>query len=326
MTAAPEPADASAFVRSDRFADLVSRIPSLIDDRGRVVERCLVRSRSTDVLVMADLAPAISPMPTPSETVIEAARRAGEVRLVSRWGMDGELGPYVATFTHHAPPEAGLAIVVFVEADSSFIRSTSAVAPREDGLTDVRLAARLSSATGAGGPLVVVTAGPAVPLARLEAVLTALDATAAPIALGVAFVADEPVEDVAVRSSDGANLCASLPPASTDVTAGSLSPESIRDAVRSLDPSLRACVSLGDPRTVGRGGRIRIAVRVGASGRTEERCALEDSLGDPRVRACILDAVGAHAFPVPAPIGTVDVTFPLTIRRSTDADQSALCR
>jgi len=312
-----------SLVRGDEpFGALVARLDAIAEEPARTVEPCLVRATTDGLRITADLAPAITPMPAVDADAIAVARAANTIRVASRYGVDGDSGPYVATFTRHPPATEGLVIVVFVERDSVFLRSTREAGPREDGIGIDRVGDRVRDATSASHALVVVAASPDTPFARIGEALAAMRAVETPFALGVAFTTNETLIARPGRPDDGVGLCETLPPSSSE--RGSLPVSDLRDSVESLRREVASCSERADPRIYARGGRIRVAIRIDARGRATERCAVEDGLRDAPFRACLLDAVGAHAWPIPE-AGIVDVTFPLVVRTSTEGTSAAIC-
>jgi hypothetical protein len=73
------------------------------------------------------------------------------------------------------------------------------------------------------------------------------------------------------------------------------------------------------------GGRLVLALRIAADGRTQQACLMEDAIGDAALAGCVIDAANALRFPAPSPAGFVDVHLPLALAPEGPPMQRALC-
>jgi hypothetical protein len=84
------------------------------------------------------------------------------------------------------------------------------------------------------------------------------------------------------------------------------------------------CLSEAEARGAA-GGRLELALRIGASGQVEAACVTSDETGDAHLRACLLGQARKLTFPAPSPHGSVDVQLPLGLRALAAAAPPLLC-
>jgi hypothetical protein len=315
--------DPARLAASNTFRTLVARV-DLIGSTPRP-GGCLLRRSPDGFELAADLAPAISPLPSVELAPLSALDDAETVRIVSRWGTDGASGPYVATFTHHPPLPAHLGVVVVVSGDRASLRSTLGDAPREDGLDMARVAARLVGVRERQ-PQIIVVAGPEVRVDVIARWLVALDALRMPMAFGMAVSTDRDLSP-SPSSAGGSESarCVSLPALAEASPLGTMTPARLREALPGLREAVGRCTALVPSRAVATGGRIRLGARIGPDGRAREACVTDDSVDDDAFRICLVDAARTMTWPVPDTAGYVDVYVPLVVAADRSAVHRGVC-
>ncbi len=281
----------------------------------------------------ADISVALRPLPAAWEDLDAHLRgRRGPARLLSRWGQT-RAEPYalaLAAFTGTAPVDPTLPAAAIVLTDAgAWVLGTTREAPA--ATTPVPLAAlaeALRALTPNGAPAqLAVTAEATLPLATLRDALAVLAPLGAPIALAVPLAPDVrlPAEPVVAPEVMDRGFCGSgLPEPAPDATEGDLPASALRAALDPLREAAARCLG----QTAGRaasGGRLDLALRVGADGRVAEACAVRDPILDPALRLCVLAAARALRFPLPDPAGFVDLALPLRLAPDAALAQRPLC-
>lgn len=317
-----EPASRGLTIRPvTPYASVVERIAALERGEGAA---CLFEERGVDYVFVGEPATAITPMPPVDDAGLRIALAAPRLRLVSRWGIDGDSGPFVATLTHHAPAGPEGALVVFVGLSQASLRATGATPPPVDRLSPGGLLDALRRAPTA--PLVVFVAEAGLPFSSLRPYLEAADAGSANVALGVAL---SPGVDVppprAEPERSRAGLCDALEPLEAGASVGAVGRDAARAAMQPLREAATRCAESSASRRVAAGGRMRLAVRIGPGGTATLACMLEDAIDDAGFRRCLLDAAMQNAWPAPSPSGYVDVVAPLLLAPDTRGVHRSLC-
>jgi hypothetical protein len=80
---------------------------------------------------------------------------------------------------------------------------------------------------------------------------------------------------------------------------GDIDEDALKRAFASAGDALRACHEQGRARVRGEGGDARVMMRVGEDGRLRYAYFEESTLGDRDTEKCVLDALGAAAWPKP---------------------------
>lgn len=311
------------------FADgaIVRSLVARIDTIGPAptTERCIVRRTDDGFLLTAELAPVVSPMPPIDARSTRVLRDSANVRVVSRWGIDGTAGPYVGTFTHHPPARDGFAIVVALEGERAVVRSTTADGPRGEGMDREHVVAALAPASG-GRALVVLAPDSDLTVTDVARWLAALDALEAPIALGMVLTTDR---DLAPNRTSppapDADRCDALPSLASEGPVGALTPDVLRASLGPLRDAILRCAALVPTRAVAEGGRLRVGVRIGPAGEANHVCVTDDDVGDDAFRICVADAARHVRWPVPSPAGFVDAYLPLVVAPDRSAEHRGLC-
>lgn len=279
---------------------------------------CLIDGSGDALRFVGEAAPAVVPSPPPAADSVGQLADAATVRLVSRWGLDGTAGPYVATLTAHPP--ATRVSVVLVHHGLALVRSTTPDGPRADGVHSDELGALVGTTPPI--ELAVLAAPPDEPADALVTFARALDARSVPVALGVVIAPDEPLVPPVTPADDDSARCATLPVAPRGADTGGYDDERARGARVSIGVMVRTCVGRMTSARVARGGRYRLAVRLDGFGHPVTACFVEDEVGDPPLRECILDALSHAALPTPEPTGLIDLVLPFTVA----PDRSAVAR
>lgn len=286
---------------------------------------CLLRRQGDDYTLTADIAPVVSPLPEADPAAVDALRSADTVRIVSRWGVDGERGPYVGTFTHHPPLAEHFGIVVAITGDRASLRSTTPDGPRENSVSRDAIAAQLEGASSRH-PLLIVTADAGVDMQTLARWLEALDVLHLPLALGLVIHTDRDLAQRHALSIDNdATQCTVLPPLEGGGPIGALSAVTLRDALPALRDVVSHCTTIASSQAVAVGGRLRVGVRIDANARASDVCVTDDSIDDASFRICLVDGIGRMAWPTPSPAGFVDVYLPLVIAPDLQSSHRGIC-
>ncbi|MCB9611479.1 MAG: hypothetical protein H6722_03395 [Sandaracinus sp.] len=309
------PGIARALGPTATFADLVAAIRRL-DDRGEGAseEGCLVRggARSGDGLRFeAEVAVPLRPLPDAAPNVAARLRGRGPVRLLAVWGQRGS-GSLVLAVVTTTSPRRGREAVLVVSEDGARVRFTDGeVSEALAGPhSPEALAAWLGSEDGdAGIGRVVVTADAGLTLARLRRTLAALPPRLE-VAFAVALAEDVRLPETPPPPSDDVGLCEREP--IPDDAVGDVDGAALQAAVAARRDAFAACLGRAAPERA-HGGWLGLRFRVEANGSVERACASRDTLGDPAVRACLLDVLRGMQVD-PAPVGgAILVELPLQL-------------
>lgn len=308
------------------FADLARAARELDDRRDQdSSEGCLLRRGWH---LAADLAVAVRPLAEPPDDLDERLEGdPGAVVVLSRWGMYGEAregGVALTAVTTTMPPRTEPAILWAVTDRGVYVRH-SRVAVTEPGPLSLEQATAMIPAD-AGALFVTAEAG--LPLSRLADVLAAApDRLTGTVGLAVALAPDtrlpEPPEQGGQADTDG--LCPNgLPPLAEGAPVGNLLPQRIVSSLGPLRQGAEICVGATDGPGAA-GGRVVLALRIGADGSLAEACVVEEAAPDPSLRACLLRSARSTMFPTPDPPGAVDVQLPLVLAPLDEQRQRPLC-
>lgn len=304
--------------------DLV-RATQRLDERGAAESEagCLLRGGEGGGAwrFEGSVALPIRPLPAPPDALAPRLRGRGPVQLLGVWGRRGSGALTLAVLTT-TTPRRGADVVVFVTTDGAHLRrtdrevTTAEAGPHPAAALAERLAAMETPAR------VVITADGGLALTALRPYLAALPPTLE-AAFALVLPADVRMPPPAAAPSSDTGLCAEgLAP--SDEPEGELPVRTLLDAIEGARPALRACLALAPPENAG-GGRLDVTFRVSADGRVSDACARADSIGDPGVRACVLQALSAMPLPAPDPTGVVEVAVPIVLVPDPSLAQRALC-
>jgi hypothetical protein len=249
---------------------------------------------------------------------------AGPPTVITAWGSTpGELTDVtLAAFTTTTPASARAAPVgVFVTAQGVFLRGAQLPLRARPEALDLGTAGALLSQLP--DPVIVyVSAEAGVPLERLTAALRSLP-NRFEVALAVVLPKGTRLPAPPERSRE--LLCPDgLPEPQADEPEGSLDPAALRTALEPIkDAALRCALATGGVAL--QGGRLELALRIGADGKTREVCMQSDAIDEAILRKCIVEAARGIAYPVPSPPGFVDVVLPLQLALTGPPAQRALC-
>jgi hypothetical protein len=324
----PPPDDLRALGQDPTYAELLDTARTLDDRRDQdSAAGCLLAERGARWRLEADLAVAVRPLPPAPDDLDEMLESdPGPVNVLSRWGAYGTGDPAHAGFvavTTTLPPRREPAIVWIVTSEGVYVRSSAAAATERGARTPEQARALLDASAGA----LFVTAEASTPLERIAGVLAQIpEELAGRVGFAVALAPGTrlpraPAETVA----PGGALCAGGLPAPGEGDAqGDLAPRVIVQSLGPLRQAAESCVSFAQGPGAS-GGRIELALRIGADGSVSEACAVSDSSGDASLRECLVRAARATAFPAPSPPGYVDVQLPLVLAPSESSRQRPLC-
>jgi hypothetical protein len=261
---------------------------------------------------------AVRPLPQPSDELEAALERTITVNLLSLFGRHGDTPGALTLVAFSALPPTREAVALIATDHGYYVRGTRAGAPL---LNRQPLSAALSALAGLQGASLFVAAEAQLALGELLPALTALDARAQPAALAVNLAPNTTLPEP--RAAQGDALCpAGL--AETDAPAGELSVAELQGGLTGLREHAGACLSQADARGAA-GGKLELALRIGASGQVEAACVISDETGDARLRACLLGQARKLSFPAPRPAGSMDVQLPLALRPVAAGAGPLLC-
>lgn len=291
---------------------------------GQSQDGCLF-STAAPLRFSADVLLATRPLAdAPKELATTLLKAAGPPTTLTAWGSTpGELPDvFLAAFTTTTPGSAKAAPVgVFVTGQGLFLRGAQLPLRARPEALDAGTAGSLLAQLP--DPIIAyVTAEAGIPVSQLMAALRSLP-NRFEIALAVVLPKGTRLPAPPERSRE--LLCPDgLPEPLADEPEGSLEPAALRDALAPLkETALRCALATGGLAL--QGGRLELAMRIGANGRARELCMLSDSIDEPILRKCIIEAARSLAFPVPNPAGFVDVALPLQLALTGPTAQRPLC-
>ena len=320
------PGLARALGPTSTFADLIAAIRRL-DDRGEGAseERCVLRggARAGDgIRLEGELAVPVRPVPDAAPALVPRLRSRGPVSALAVWGQRGS-GSLVLAVLTSTTPLRGREVVFFVSEDGVRLRfvdaeiSTALAGP----LAPDAIAAWLASEDGDPGVgRVLVTADAGISLASLRRYLAAIPPNLE-VALAVPLAEAVRLPPAPTPPSDELGLCASEP--AWEPSPGDVDVPSLRSAIGERRPDLAGCLTQAAPERA-HGGRIGLRFRVEESGAVERVCAISDGIGDPRVRACVLDVFRRIRVSPPSG-GSALVEVPIALVPNAEDRTRALC-
>jgi hypothetical protein len=309
-----------ALATTATFGDLVMAAVHQDDRRASDGDAgCLVRVVPSGFVLEADLSVAVRGLTgVPNDLGDPIEVHHGSTRVLTRLGSYGAPSPLtLAALTTLAGSPDHSAIVLALTPRGVYVLRTDAA----NDLRPIDVAHAVAAAPA--DATVFVTASAAMPMTDVVALLRALGPRDGRIALA-ALLPDGATMPADAASADEAPICADgLPPLPDDAPVGEADPASLRASLSVFGPAAEACVATS---ASGLGGLVRIAFRIGPDGHVRDACVSEDRAGDATLRACIVEAVRAVAFPAPTG-GSVDVELPLRLDVEHDAahHQRALC-
>ncbi len=314
--------------RDAHFADLATAARTLDQRRDQESDAgCLLRVSESTLGLVADLAVAVRPLPTPPrdlETYL--ARTLGPVRVLTRFGAygagDAELALVAINTT--LPPSQGVALSLFLTGGGLYARRSDAPFGERDAS---RIDWVLERIDWSDFDLVAVTASASTPVRVLAELLSHLPSSmAGRIALAVALEPGTrlPEAPTMVDAEQGVALCLDgLPELDETAPIGDVPPSQIRRALGPLERAAELCVGTSLGRGAA-GGLVSIAVRISPSGRVSDACIMEDATGDPSLRACVVRAARALVFEPPGFF--VDFALPMRLLAGRSQHQAPICR
>jgi hypothetical protein len=319
---APAPLAASPTLARDQLAadasygDLVRAAAELGDGTGS--GECLLARTGDGFRLRAELASGVRPLPLPSEELASLLKQSARVELLSAWGRhgDGSATLGLVGFTLAAPARDGAAVLLTQGGLSVRGASGSGLLPR-DALDTAQAMGALAQLPDA---VVFVAAEARTPLARVADLLAALGQARREVVLAVNLGADtrlpRPPTTRVARCPEG------LPP--TDQPEGSVPTAQLMAGVAPLTEAAADCLGRGDARGAA-GGRLRVGLRIDATGRVAQACVVHDELGDDAVAGCVTELAGRLSFPSPSPAGVLDVELPVVLRPRSRTERPPLC-
>jgi hypothetical protein len=302
---------------ADDYAALVRQVAAREGAPARLAQ-CVVERVGQLLRYGAFAAPAIRPLPLPSADLDDQLARGGSVNVLTGRGRYGSAAGGLTLAAYSVAPPLREALVLILTDTGITLRGVEAPGPRADQLT--REAA--TEAVLALQPATVfVAAEAAVATPRVAELLESLQTRHVPVALAVDLPRDAALS---LRESAAFTACPDGLPA-TDEPEGELALAQIKPSLGTLSAHAADCLGTADARGAA-GGRVRVMLRVGASGSVSQACISADETRDPKLLGCILTAARSLRFPAPAPTGTVDLELPLALTPApAEAPPPLLC-
>jgi hypothetical protein len=155
----------------------------------------------------------------------------------------------------------------------------------------------------------IVTAEAGVPVLRIREALgwiakshgTVVLATPMPVA-GPASQRRPSRYDHAVKKGEPHACSDKLKGGATGAESSEWSMTQMSTAADAFDAAVKPC---GASLPVGAGGAIHVMTRIKPDGTVEDACADTDDIGDPTVRACVVEAIKKVSFPKPSKPGII---------------------
>lgn len=314
------------------FALLVERARALDSaPPPEAAHPCLLRYEPT-LRFEGDVAAALTPLPNAWNTFSRFQNAHGAIRVLSRWGQAGPEIYDLAVAAFTSTPPVSLtepALVIFVEGDRAYVRTTTVAVPlarRRAVLVSALLQEMQELVTGTPSA-VYITASAGTTLAQLRAAFTAIAPVDAPIALAVPMAPDThlPARVVNAGADSPRDVC---PDGSADRPAiareGSLETAQILAPVQASRPTLAACFTDQARESAG-GVRYVMSLAIDADGSVYNACVVRESVRDVAVRTCLLNALRALRFSAPSPAGFVSVQLPLRFDALETEAASPIC-
>lgn len=333
--AAPTPAIAPQVPESDGpelgadadFGDLVRTAAARMGagDAGARAE-CLLRVGPRGYALDAELMPALHELPEPlAELDAGLLRARGPIRVLTAWGQLGAIHPALglAAFTA-LPPQVlrASAVAVIATERGVYLRYSDAHATDADGPLELAAVVPRLLGAHAGQPVLFVSAEAGVPVAQLAALLRALPHGRS---VALAQVLPPGTRLPQVSAPQAVQTCPDgLPEPAADSAEGALDPQQIVDSLGPLRAGASACLASATAEARA-GGRLVLALRIGADGAVQDACLLQDGIADAALAACVLQSARALRLPPPDPPGFVDVHVPLALTPQSPARPQALC-
>jgi hypothetical protein len=328
-TKAAPPPDPRELSGQAHFGDLV-RLAGELDSRNQAHSEAGCLLRGTEPLHFeADLSLSVRPLPPVSEHASEVMEdRSGTLTVMSAWGNAGasakeQPDAILLPFTTTSPGAVKLpTVALFATAQGVYLRGaksllpgapTTALSPDQAGAW----LARLSDPAA-----IYVTAERTLELRRLVELLKLIP-NQHEVALAVALPKGTKLPAPAADGGEG--LCPEgLPDPGAKEVEGNLDPAAVRSALTPLkDAALSCAISSGGKALLG--GKLVLALRIGADGRAHQACFVSDAISEPLLRRCLLAHVHDLALPAPSPAGFADVHLPLQLELAGPKPQRATC-
>jgi len=330
QASAPAAPGSAELAAGSSFGDLVqaagARLSAgALDARGE----CLLRVAGAGHALDAELMPALHELPESVADLDAALQRArGPVRVLTAWGQVGAIEPdlALASFTALSPEALRAPVVALLIGDAgAYLRYGDGAASEADGPIAIdAVVPRLLAQPRAQGAVLYVAAEDGTPLVALAELLRALPSGRS-IALAQVLPPGTRVPPIAAQAPPDQQLCLDgLPEPAAGSNEGELDPAVALEALAPLRDGARACLqdATGAARA---GGRIVLALRVGANGAVEHACLLQDGIGDAALGACVLQSARSVRMPAPSPSGFVDLHLPLALTPEALPERRALC-
>ncbi len=289
------------------------------------------RSGDRSWTLAADLAGAVRPLPpAPVDLEKRLRQEPGRAHVLTRWGRVGE-EPYdiaLVAITTTTPASVRMPAVVLLQTEAGvFVRESAEVSERYAEPFSLDGLGPLLAERAARGPFVIyVSAAANVGLNRVRELLSYLPERDSEVALAVPLAAGTRLPTPAKPPRDPSLWCPDgLPAPSAGSAEGDIDPRAVREALVPLETGAQKCMASvsGEAAT---GGKVMLAVRIGARGKVEEICLTRDEIGSALLARCLAETVRGIAFPSPQPAGSVDIHLPLRLAPTGFEAQRALCR
>jgi hypothetical protein len=338
-TAALSPSDPRSLPAHATFkqlADAANRLDQRALDSSS--EGCLLENpQSADGVwkLKADIAVGVRPLPEPPTDLASGQGSPSEpVTILSRWGRRGDAPNALTLVAFTTTSASGVklpALALLITKAGLWLRSVAATvdALPTGPLKPEQLAPILAARIARSEQVLYITAEAETPLSDVYSLLASLPSQKLEVALAVALPPGTRLPSLSVPAeaepADASRWCpAGLPEVSGNIAEGDLPGAALADALKPLREAAQACLA-NEQRALATGGKVTLALRIGADGRVQTACLLDDEIREVTFADCLLRAARQQAFPHPQPPGLVDVHLPLAFSSSAVPRQNPVC-
>lgn len=276
-----------------------------------------------------------TPERLPAPWLDDAMSSTDRLRVVTPWGLVGEAAqtsaPALVAVSDVPPtamiaPAGALLLETATRAALYFTDAPPQVIASPDGL-----GAALSQPRPALGSFwVAAVAGTP---ARVVAEHMRQVPTGVPVGFAIALprgtrlpesTQAETTGEAARAAAGDAHCPRGLPAPDAGDSEGSLPKTALQAGVAPLEQSATGCLRQAVGRAAA-GGRLVLALRIGARGQVRHSCLVDDPIGDATLAACVTEHARLLRFAPPDPAGFVDVQLPIALRPQTAPPPRPYC-
>lgn len=329
------PLNRRLFSTDTRFSDLIAAVNYLDQhEQPHSDKKCILRRLpfgGERIALEADLAVAVRPLPdAPLELDKRLQSESGKIHVITLWERIGAdvSGIVLIAFTTTSPTSARLpAIALFLTDRGIYIRQSDQKSEsRSEPIQLNELPPLLANIASQKEFALYVTAEAEVSLNAFYHLLSTLPYPRPEVALAVVLAAGTRLPTPPKPSKKDTTVWCpqGLPELEFDGPQGDIPRSEIVAAVDAIRDDAQRCLAAAEA-SAAAGGRVQVAIRIGASGSVEQQCLLEDEIQNLALAKCILSTVHALRFPSPNPAGPVDIHLPLRLTSRGISGQKPVC-